>query len=454
MSDSPDGIYEKGIIDPGLPAKNSTKPFWLTEPCKISKLRSPWPKETVDIAVIGSGITAASLVNTLYRKQPDLKITIVEARDLCSGATGRNGGHIKAMSPGSWFDRKEKFGVQEAVRIMEYEHSHVREIASCVRENDIDCDFDELEGLDAYYDEKVFRRACDAVEDMRNQAPSLGAIYKVYTTKEELKARNISEACFGAIGMPAASIWPYKLVTTLLEKMVHKNGLLIQTNTLVTAVFDEDDAGFATVKTERGEIRAKDVVHATNAWVSRLVPELRKFVSPVRANVQRQVPQLSEPGLSNYRFKYSWWSRYGEHDYEYMIQRSDGAYILGRGNTGRRATADDSTIDFLPHAHLQGVTPRIFDFGTKDIKVSHAWSGPVAFPTDGNPFIGRLPFAGRQHQWICAAYSGIGMVRAFRSGQLLALLLLGEEVPSVYPRSMLLTDARVRGWTGSIPSKL
>ncbi|KAM0563127.1 hypothetical protein ACHAPJ_000841, partial [Fusarium lateritium] len=402
MSNSPDGIYEKGIIDPGFPVKNSTQSFWLTEPCEISKLQSPWPNELIDIAVIGSGMTAASLINTLYRynKGADLKITVLEARDLCSGATGRNGGHIKAMSPGSWFERKAQFGVQEAVRIMEYEHSHLKEMIALIKEENIDCDLDEVEGLDVYYDEKVFRYACEAVHDMRHQAPSLGAIYKIYTDREELKARNISDACFGAIGMPAASMWPYKMVTGLLERMGRQNGLSIQANTLVTAVFDDEEADYATIKTDRGEIRAKHVVHATNAWVSRLVPELRPFVSPVRANVQRQVPQLSPFELSMHRFKKSWWSRYGEHDYEYMIQRPDGTYIIGRAGTGRRATADDSTVDFLPHVHLRGVTPRIFNFGSdKENKVTHAWSGAVAFTVDGNPFIGRLPFAGRKHQW-------------------------------------------------------
>jgi cysteine synthase len=110
MATSPDGIYEKGVIDPGEPVVNSTQSYWFTEPSEIAKIQSPWQDE-VGIAVIGTGMTAASLVRTLYSKQPDLKIVLVEARDLCSGATGRNGGHIKAMSPGSWFDRKKAYGI-------------------------------------------------------------------------------------------------------------------------------------------------------------------------------------------------------------------------------------------------------------------------------------------------------------------------------------------------------
>lgn len=54
---------------------------------------------------------------------------------------------------------------------------------------------------------------------------------------------------------------------------------------------------------------------------------------------------------------------------------------------------------------------------------------------DGVPFVGKLPFNGRAHQWVSAAYQGIGMVRTFRSAQMLALLILSKEVSEEYPRS-------------------
>lgn len=448
MATSPEGIYEKGIVDPGLPVKNPITSFWLTEPSEISKLQSPW-LDTADVVIIGSGMTAASLARSLYSKRPNLRIVLVEARDVCSGATGRNGGHCKAMSPGVWFDRKQQFGVKEAIRIMEYEHSHLEEMGACIRENKINCDLNILEGLDIYYDEKVFRHACHAIKDMKKHAPNLAKNYTIYTSKEDLKARSCPEKCVGVIGMRAGSLWPYKMVTALLEKMVKENGLSIQANTVVTSVIEQDDNDFATVATSRGDIRAEHVVHATNSWIGHLVPELRPYVSPVRANVQRRVTQPAKMRSNN-----SWWIRYGEKEYDYMMQRPDGAFIIGRANTGRRATTDDSTVDFAPHAHIRGVTPQAFDFETDDIKTTHTWSGAVGFTQDGNPFVGRLPFAGRQHQWVCAAFQGIGMVRAFRSAQMLALLILEEELPEIYPRSMLLTEERIEGWKAPPIAKL
>src|SRR5699024_297197 len=112
-----------------------------------------------------------------------------------------------------------------------------------------------------------------------------------------------------------------------------------------------------------------------------------------------------------------------------LIQRPDGAFIVGRANTGRRTTSDDSTKDLLPQTHLRTVVREIFDFKTDKVQVTHAWSGVVAFTQDANPFIGRLPTPNRSHQWVCGAYHAIGMVRAFRSAQMLACMILQEDIP-------------------------
>ncbi|KAL1847983.1 hypothetical protein Daus18300_013743 [Diaporthe australafricana] len=449
MSSSPDGIYERGVIDPGLPVKEYSQPFWLSEPSSISKLQSLWLQEA-DIVIIGSGMTSVSLCRTLYSICPELKIVVLEARELCSGATGRNGGHCKAMSPGVWYDYKSQYGVEEAVRIMQYEHSHLQAVAACAEENKIDCDLRIVEGLDVYHDESVLKRALDALEDMRQYSPELAAKYMCYLSRADLQARHLGEHCLGAIGMAAGTLWPYKFVTGLFEKMVSESDLSIQTNSPVTSISDKDGDGFAIVRTSRGDVRGRQVVHATNSWIGHLLHELRPFISPVRANVQRQVPRPSMITVDDRAF----WLRYGEKDYDYMIQRPDGSFIMGRANTGRRATADDSKLDLVPHAHLRAVTPQFFDFGTKDLEVSHAWSGAVAFTEDHNPLVGQITLPGRRHQWVCGAYQGIGMVKAFRTAQVLAMLLLGKDVPAEYPQTMLLTPKRLRNMQRSIGSKL
>lgn len=443
MSTSPDGIYEPGIIDPGLPSNSPTQPFWLSQPSKIHNLQSPWPNQA-DIIIIGSGITAASLTRTLYTHKPNLHIAILEARALCSGATGRNGGHCKVMSPGVWFERQHAYGTAEALRVMRFEHAHLYELVQCVKENGIQCDLRLHEGVDVYHDQHTFSRAVRALEDMRKHAPDLAEKYTVYTSKADLEARHCPAQSVGAISMPSGSIWPYKFVTGLFEKYLNDHNLTIQTNTVVTDILETPDYGI--VKTTRGDIKAPIIIHATNAWMSHLVPELQPYVSPVRANVQRHVPD------SNIRVDNSLWLRYAEHDYDYMVQRPDGAFINGRANTGRRATSDDGNMDVLPQTHLRTVVPALFDFKTANVRVTHAWSGCVAFTQDGNPFVGKWP-GERRHQWVCGAYQGIGMVRAFRSAQALAWMVLGLDVGE-FPRSMVINTDRLRRLDLSVRAKL
>jgi glycine/D-amino acid oxidase-like deaminating enzyme len=437
MSGSPDGIYESGVVDPGIPVANSTQPFWHSQPSPIHQVRSQWT-DTADVVIIGSGMTGMSIARTLYSKRPKLKIVMIEAREICSGATGRNGGHIKVMSYNVWFDRKRRFGIEEAIRWTEFEHAHLAEIVACVRDNEVDCDLEVQEGVDAYFDTETFRRAVHAIQDMKAHAPELASQYVIYSASEAAVRFQCADSCIGAIGIPSAAVWPYKLVTFLIEKMMQEEGLSVQTNTKALSVIDVDGAKYGTVVTDRGSIHATHIIHATNGWIGHLNPELRPFISPVRGNVVRHTPLPSTLRLGN-----TFWMRYTEKDYDYLIQRPAGDFIIGRANLGRKATGDDSSVDFHAQAHLRGILPQLLNVEGYSTKVTHAWGGILGFTQDGNPFVGRFPAFGKSHQWVCGGYHGIGMIKAFKTGQMLAMLVLGEEVPLQYPRTMLINDKRM-----------
>ena len=77
-----------------LPVSSPTPSYWQIPPHRLASYRSPFPA-TADVVVIGSGITGTSVAKTLFEHAPSIKLVMLEARTLCSGATGRNGGHIK-----------------------------------------------------------------------------------------------------------------------------------------------------------------------------------------------------------------------------------------------------------------------------------------------------------------------------------------------------------------------
>lgn len=78
-----------------FPVPGGLTPFWRTEPSTLDNHRStPNLPDHTDIVVIGAGYAGASTAYHLLEQcdsssQPS--IVILEARQVCSGATGRNG---------------------------------------------------------------------------------------------------------------------------------------------------------------------------------------------------------------------------------------------------------------------------------------------------------------------------------------------------------------------------
>lgn len=83
-----DNISKRIKEPPGLPVLNPSLPFWTIPKSPIASIQQPLP-DHVDIVVIGSGITGASFVYNALSGDDSIRVLVLEARELCSGATGR-----------------------------------------------------------------------------------------------------------------------------------------------------------------------------------------------------------------------------------------------------------------------------------------------------------------------------------------------------------------------------
>jgi hypothetical protein len=85
-------MEERANIPPTLPRPDPTVSGWQNPPDAIADLRTTAElPETADVVIVGSGISGASIAFNLLEKDPNLKVVMLEARQTCSGATGRNG---------------------------------------------------------------------------------------------------------------------------------------------------------------------------------------------------------------------------------------------------------------------------------------------------------------------------------------------------------------------------
>jgi glycine/D-amino acid oxidase-like deaminating enzyme len=59
-------------------------------------------------------------------------VTVLEAREICSGATGRNGGRINCTAVQDFDKYRKIFGLQSAIRIVRFELAHLEAIKTLV----------------------------------------------------------------------------------------------------------------------------------------------------------------------------------------------------------------------------------------------------------------------------------------------------------------------------------
>jgi len=86
---------ERARIPVNLPLENPTQSYWQDPPdADVADLRTTPDLPTMtDTVIIGSGITGAAVAWNLLQS-PEAQgqaIVMLEARQACSGATGRNG---------------------------------------------------------------------------------------------------------------------------------------------------------------------------------------------------------------------------------------------------------------------------------------------------------------------------------------------------------------------------
>lgn len=482
----------RAALSPGLPNPNPSQSYWLNDPPfpALVDVQSPQLPETADVVVIGSGIAGAAITRSLLHElrrrdaSPLPSIVVLEARDICSGATGRNGGHIKA-SPYDSFTRLSKtFPKERAAALARFQIRHVDCLVELCQAEGIDAaEAREVETADLFLDRETYDEAVEDVEECRKWLP------EVETTLwegEALRERfGVNESVVGAISQPAGAIWPYRFVTSIWKRLLDDfpDSLTIETNTPVKAITTSNRPAFpyAVETSSRGLIHARHVVHATNAHAGHLVPGLRSKITGAKAHMSAQKPgDLFPATATSAGGDRSWGVIYGG-AFDYVTQRpssSDAAagdLMLGGGFTRSLKQGidqigyydDGEHPDALTTTHIMGVFPAIFrpNWGPGG-DVKQLWTGIIGMTGDLVPLVGRLDtsLAGRKmkpstdqavssnkdgdantvHQalsapgeWIAAGFSGEGMVWAWLCGTALGIMIAGgsgreeeEDVPA------------------------
>lgn len=129
-----------------VPVPNATKSFWRSDLHAFDNHRTTerLPAQA-DIVIVGAGYAGASITHHLLEKSSELgrpvSIVILEAREACSGASGRNGGHLKPDPYYRAAGALKTHGREAAEEVASFESRQVKEVQKLVEKENIDCDF-------------------------------------------------------------------------------------------------------------------------------------------------------------------------------------------------------------------------------------------------------------------------------------------------------------------------
>ena len=136
-----------------LPTHTPGNCFWQTQRNPLSDHRSTenLPRHS-DIIIIGGGYSGISTAYHLIKDHADANrsITILEARGVCSGATGRNGGYARPDLYGHIPKYIERAGLRAGAEIAELEIANLRALQKVIRDEKIDCDFTLARSIDVW----------------------------------------------------------------------------------------------------------------------------------------------------------------------------------------------------------------------------------------------------------------------------------------------------------------
>ncbi|KAL7926384.1 FAD dependent oxidoreductase domain-containing protein [Trichoderma austrokoningii] len=430
---------------PFTPVDDPTVSYWMLNPPfpEIGDIQGDLPAEA-DVVIIGSGITGAAAARTVLELSSSSKLTVVvlEARQLCSGATARNGGHIKCAPHEEFARLRKMMGEEKARKIVRMQMRHL-DVLRAVDEQMGLGEVRAVETVDVYIERGVFDKLKGSVEELRMWMPEVEVC--VWEGGEAREKFGVNQHVVGAISYQAGALWPFRLVTGIWNDLMKRYpNLVVSTHTLVSSITCNGDAASTpyVVHTSRGLIHAKHVLHATNGYTGHLVPALRGCLTGVIGHMTAQRPGTGfNPACHGDR---SWSVIYGN-GFDYATQRPDGAdgsagdLMLGGGlfrskdnGLDQVGVWDDGRMDAFPLMHLRGSMATIFEprwgaGGGGELKA--AWTGIMGFTGDMLPFVGRLPpdLDVQGGQWLAAGFNGEGMVWAWLSGVAVGVMMLGLE---------------------------
>jgi gamma-glutamylputrescine oxidase len=327
-----------------------------------------------DIIIIGSGLVGLSAALHLKKRQPALKVLVLERGFLPTGASTKNAGFACFGTVSEQLAAIKRSSEEEVLRMVDYKWRGLQRL----RENlgDANIDYQQHGGYELFMDDEIEKAESSIAQiDSLNKLlqPAIGepVIYSVADGK-------IPQFGFGTVSRMIynpfeGQIDTGKMMRALLNK-VYNLGVLVLNNCEIQQIEQAPDHIMLT--TSQGNFKTGKVILATNAFASQLFPDLKVIPGRGQVLVTKPIPNLKLKGTYHFDEGY------------YYFRNINNRVLFGGGRNldlkaeetwefGQTDLVKNKLTAYLNEVILPG----------QDAEIDYWWSGIMGFGEDISPIV-------------------------------------------------------------------
>ncbi|RSK37535.1 NAD(P)/FAD-dependent oxidoreductase [Hymenobacter metallilatus] len=373
---------------------------------------SYWEQQTflqeADVLIIGGGLVG--LTAAIYTRQlrPGVRVLVLERDPLPNGASTKNAGFACFGSISELLEQEKRSGTAALLQVVQARWNGLGRLRELL--GDAAIGYQPEGGYELFRpDEAELATACHNHRAYYNQllAPIIGRSDIFQDASSQIQRLKLGNTAAMLHNTAEGSLDTGRLMLALLRR-AWADGVVVLHGCPVQAV--EATAGAVRAQVAGLELRASQVLVATNAFSRQLLPELDVVPGRGQVLVTEPIPGLCLPGTFHYDKGYYYFRQVGER------------VLLGGGRhlDFQAEATTESGLTTLVQQRLEQLLHEVIVPGCRP-RIEYRWSGVMGFGQELEPIIQEV----QPGLFVAVRCNGMGVAMGAGSGWQAAQLMYG-----------------------------